>query len=434
MPSRSFETSLVVAAMAVSLSLLVGAHAGDEPELVVKTRARLKELQKELEGMREARFESPVAIKAQSQDGCKKAFQAGLEGWMPRERSRVLSRAYGKLGLLPKGYDLFEGLQELYASQVFAYYQPGEATFYVVETGLPGIAVDAIMLHELAHALDDQRFGLTSIYSLAGKDDDDSGLAGQFLIEGTAYYITVLSQAKTRNELEKLDRLAETEGELGRDELEAEYARRLDGYAEGKHLYEEAARRRAKLPLYMWRRYMEPYTKGCLMISRVKREGGWKAVDALWKRPPTSTEQVLHPEKLTASERDEPVSVQPGDVSSELGDGWRRTATNVLGELGMQSVLANRGGADVAAISSGWGGDRLDAYECAKDEQRSVVVWLTTWDTEKAAKSFEEGFPRRDDSVLVRREKDVILVEGAGQDARKVAAAALDGAKTARRR
>ncbi|MEZ0229068.1 MAG: hypothetical protein ACAI25_10620, partial [Planctomycetota bacterium] len=240
-----------VAAAVVSLALL-GADANDEPELVVKTRARLKELQKELEGMREARFEAPVAIKAQSLEGCKKAFQSGLEGWLPRERSKLVSRAYGKLGLLPKGYDLLSGLEELYASQVFAYYQPGEATFYVVETGLPGVAVDSIMLHELAHALDDQRFGLATIYALAaGKENDDIALAGQFLIEGTAYYISILSQAKSRNELEKLDELAEAEGRLDRDQLEAEYARRLVGYTEGKTLYEETARRRAKLPLYV---------------------------------------------------------------------------------------------------------------------------------------------------------------------------------------
>jgi hypothetical protein len=431
MPTHSIVKGLV-AAMAISLAVL-GARADDEPELVVKTRARLKELQKELEGMREARFESPVAIKAQSQEGCKKAFQAGLESWLPRARSKLVSRAYGKLGLLPKGYDLLAGMEELYATQVFAYYQPGEGTFYVVESGLPGIAVDSIMLHELAHALDDQRFGLGTIYALgAGKEDDDIGLAGQFLIEGTAYYISILSQARARDEVGKLDELAEAEGRLDRDALEAEYARRLIGYAEGKSLYEETARRRARLPLYVWRRYMEPYTKGCLMVSRVKRAGGWKAVDALWRRPPTSTEQVLHPEKLLEEDRDEPVAVRPGDVAAELGEGWKRTTTNVLGELGMQTVLENRGLADVAAVASGWGGDRFDAYE--KDEQRTALVWLTAWDTEAAARNFEEKFPRRDDSVLVRRERDVVVVEGALQAGKKVAAAALERATVVRTR
>lgn len=412
-------------AVAPLLLVIVGlAWAGeDEPALVRTTRSRLRELQKDLEDVREARFDSPVAVKAQSAEGCKRAFRAGLEGWMPASRSGPLSRAYGKLGLLPKGYDLLGGLEELYATQVLAYYQPGEGTFYVVEAGIPGSAIDSIMLHELDHALDDQRFGLATIYALAaGKENDDLALAGQFLIEGEAYFIGIHTQAKARGELDRLDELAEVEGKLDREGLEAEYRRRAAALGDAGKLYEETGRLRAKLPLYVWRRYMEPYTKGCLMISRVKRAGGWKAVDALWRRPPTSTEQVLHPEKLLDAERDEPVSIELDDLSPELGRGWKKTATNVVGELGTQVVLESRGAEDVAALASGWGGDRLYAFE--KDEQRTAIVWFTTWDTEAAARGFESGLPRRDDTTVLRRAKDVVVVEGA-PDGAALAATAL---------
>jgi len=417
--------------LAVLLPLgFLAAHADDEPSSVQQARARLKDLERELEGVREARFEGPVAVKAQTQEGCRRAFQLGLEGWLPRERSRPLSRAYGRLGLLPRDYDLRGGLEDLYATQVFAYYQPGEGAFYVVEPGLPRDAVEPILLHELDHALDDQRFGLSTVYALAaGKENDDIALAGQFLIEGEAYYMTVHAQAKARGELARVDELAEAEGSLSRSELEAEYGRRASAAADGKKVYEESAARRAKLPLYVWRRYMEPYTKGALLVSRLKRQGGWKAVDALWRRPPVSTEQVLHPEKLLAAERDEPVDVRLDDLSSVLGAGWQRTASNVLGELGMQCVLEERGVASVAAVTSGWGGDRLEAYE--KDEQRTALVWFTTWDTEAAAEGFAERFPARDSTALLRRGKDVAVVEGVAGGA-KVASAAFERVRLAR--
>ena len=40
-----------------------------------------------------------------------------------------------------------------------------------------------------------------------------------------------------------------------------------------------------------------PYTTGLGYVSTIQSKGGWDAVNALFTKMPTSTEQILHPEK-----------------------------------------------------------------------------------------------------------------------------------------
>ena len=46
------------------------------------------------------------------------------------------------------------------------------------------------------------------------------------------------------------------------------------------------------------------YMKGALVSSVAYKQGGWKAVDELYKHPPESTEQTLHPETKLFPTRD----------------------------------------------------------------------------------------------------------------------------------
>jgi hypothetical protein len=128
---------------------------------------------------------------------------------------------------------------------------------------------------------------------------------------------------------------------------------------------------------------IDSYMKGAVVSMRAFDAGGWKAIDALYKKPPTSTEQVLHPSTKLIGKREEPKLVTlpklPGDELTQ----------NVMGELQWQIYLGQWNVKQLDA-TAGWGGDR---YAVMKDKDGRITGYLaTTWDTEKDAKEFAAGY------------------------------------------
>ena len=155
---------------------------------------------------------------------------------------------------------------------------------------------------------------------------------------------------------------------------------------------------------------------------------------------PTSTEQVLHPDKYFV-ERDYPVLIKLPDLSGILGKGWKLLLDNNMGELNTGVLLSEFILGDEAEKSAkGWDGDRFAAYERESDGN-VLVVWYTTWDSEQDSDEFIESMRKyvqnkyRDDELidsapmafyiwktgsgyvkLFKKGKDVILIEGADKD------------------
>src|SRR5262245_31954849 len=67
---------------------------------------------------------------------------------------------------------------------------------------------------------------------------------------------------------------------------------------------------------------LAPYANGLRFVSALRKKDGWAAVERAWKKPPRSTEQVLHIDKY---EKDEaPLSV-PSPPARKLGADWKKT-------------------------------------------------------------------------------------------------------------
>ncbi|NLG28279.1 MAG: hypothetical protein GX557_10235, partial [Chloroflexi bacterium] len=114
--------------------------------------------------------------------------------------------------------------------------------------------------------------------------------------------------------------------------------------------------------------------------------GGWAGVDALYAKPPTSTEQVLHPERYR--EGDEPQMIAAPPVTTTLGAGWQVLDADALGELGLQLSSAQLAGTALGeAAAEGWGGD---AYVVLRNTDTGELALLltTVWDTPAEASEF----------------------------------------------
>lgn len=277
-----------------------------------------------------------------------------------------------QLGLVPADLNYKNFMVDLLTEQIAGFYDDDTESLYVMEDQDPSL-LDAVLSHELFHAIQDQRFGIKKLRE-GGEENGDLMNARVALIEGDALAVMIdfeLQPNATFTDIPGFENVIRasmslTEG-IGGEQLES-------------------------APLVIRELLTFPYVEGLFFVAALKREGGWDAVNAVYAEPPSSTEQILHPEKYL--ERESPISVQfslpEGFVSSH-----KTTYDNVSGELGLYLFLkhhfveAKGGSGDSAKATTGWGGDRTVAYE---SETGQVTVFiLSTWDSEEDAVEFAKA-------------------------------------------
>jgi hypothetical protein len=266
------------------------------------------------------------------------------------------------LGLLPAGSSLRQLTLDLQAGQVAGYYSPDRNELFVVSrSGRLGPAEEVTYAHEFTHQLQDQNFDLGKL-GLDAANESDRAFAQLALIEGDA--VSVQTAWTTAN--------------LTPEELGQLLAASLDPAAI------EALRR---APAYLRETSLFPYQEGLNFVSAVIGSGGYHAVDAAFADPPTSTEQVLHPDKFMP--REAPVDVQlPRDLAKTMGAGWSEVGRDTLGELLLRIWLTQNGvPATVGRVAAaGWGGDRVVLL---RDPTGGLTIGLgTAWDTADDADEF----------------------------------------------
>ena len=172
-----------------------------------------------------------------------------------------------------------------------------------------------------------------------------------------------------------------------------------------------------------------PYFQGMVFCAKLANEGGWAAIDDVYRNPPLSTEQILHPEKYRAKP-DYPMAIDLAVLKP--GDGWKEVGRNVLGEMQMAVLLKKHGarrppraGTATATPSSrtrktgsGWSGSRPGT---AKTTPASSLMRMSPIRPRKWATSASRPSPSPtrygaicDDRLYVvqRRGRDVAVVEG----------------------
>jgi hypothetical protein len=139
------------------------------------------------------------------------------------------------------------------------------------------------------------------------------------------------------------------------------------------------APQRAGTPYVVERELDTWYEDGLCFVQAVGPQVG---LEALFADLPTTTEQVLHPEKYLAGESRVPVTL--ASLTPSLGSEWRQVSTGTLGEFTMQNILlaglpTNR--PSVQASAAGWGGDAWSLYVNGSGRLlRADVAWDTPED------------------------------------------------------
>ena len=406
-------SALILLALPASASAAPAAPKASLTEAEAKALA--VEVSAAVESLRGLKFKRPVAVKLVDDAAARKHFQKRLEKFWPPEEAALEQKAQAQLGLLPPGTDVVQSLLDLLEEQAGGYYDPSSDTFFIL-TDMPKAAASILFAHELTHALDDQHFDLDARL-MAAVEDDDRGTTVGAVIEGSGMLVMsaymVREQTAGRLDPQAMLELAETEA--------------------GK------AEKLGAAPPLMQRLLLAPYMLGLSFLTRgnplaIARGVPADDVNRVFAEPPLSTEQLLHPEKYwEEATRDAPQTIELPDLSAQIGAGWKRRLSGVLGELTL-AVITGAPAADPRSLDAhnwtskgaqGWDGDRYHYYEGPSGG--SATVLATVWDSPQEAAEFEASLAAIAPKVRLRRGSHVVLVGATeGVPAAKLAAAALD--------
>jgi hypothetical protein len=238
-------------------------------------------------------------------------------------------RLYRLLGGIAPDADLAAVYASYLDDAVLGLYDPETDRLLVRADGTFGALEEVSYAHEYVHYLQDRRFELRTL-QLAALGDRDREAALGALIEGDAtagqyaYMLRHLDRAQSEELLDAATGLAASD---------------------------------STAPPPLVRSVIEfSYLAGFVFAVDVRASASSAGLEAAFADPPSTTEQVLHPEKYLAGEG--ALAVAAPDAAL-LGPGWEAFERNVLGESLLRSWLQALGGSRDEAIraGNGWGGD-----------------------------------------------------------------------------
>jgi hypothetical protein len=320
-----------------------------------------------LQRARKLRFTTPVPARVLTPAQVRAHVLAYMERDYPAARLEAVATAHAAWGFLPRGYDLQAAHLRLFDGGVAAFYDARDKVI-IVPAGADAARLPEVLVHEMAHGLQDQHLPLDDLVR-PDRNDDDQSWAHAAVIEGEAECLRVRLGRWGRPVAPEL--LEQT----GRDNRT-----RLETLAAG------ANAALAGSPLVLRENLIFPYDEGTRFVAEAWRRQGPTAMDAVYKDLPASTEQIIHPERYFET-RDDPTPIGPLQLRRALGDGWQRVSQNVLGEFRVRTLLRGvmaRAEADAAA--AGWDGLRYAVYRGPNGEL--CLAFRSVWDSETDAREF----------------------------------------------
>jgi len=315
-----------------------------------------------------------------------------------------------KFGLLDRDFHLRPFMIGLLTEQVAGFYDDKTKTVNLLDWIQPE-EQKPVLAHELTHALQDQRVGLTK-WSVVGSDaiarnaqednehiqTDEADSARDAVTEGQAMVVfldySLRPTGRTlANSPEMMDRLKETLSDTSGSPM------------------------MARAPLLLQQSLLFPYSEGMSFEDAILVKAGKDAAfSAVLANPPASTFEVLHPEAYMAHT---PVPVlRLPDIHPLIDAQYTPYDVGVMGEFDVQILTELFGGdAIAAALAPEWRGGIYYAAQkrsavTAEEKESTASIGLlyeSKWRNEDSARSFlrvyADELPRKY-SGLARRSKD----------------------------
>ena len=270
------------------------------------------------------------------------------------------------LGLANGSFDSFSGLNDLSSGNTLAYYSPTDREMVIrsdaaaLKGGELSASLRAVVVHELAHALQDQEFGLARIDRRHTTSEESVAMTA--ILEGHA------------NAAENMY------VEENFDDKELELYQKDTTSSDTKL---------KSIPEVLSAQQSAPYVFGPTFIAALKQKGQQAITDVFLKKQPRSLAQIIMPSKYFAGE--EPTEIEPPAVPSKN----EYALSDQLNQLDIYFILVRALGAlEALKLSDMWGNGHYTAYR-AKDKNGKGkfcvamnVVGSTSTGTQKISAAF----------------------------------------------
>ncbi|MFP5218227.1 MAG: DUF6782 family putative metallopeptidase [Actinomycetes bacterium] len=320
---------LALGTVVVLLFALVGGVAFYEHNREQRVReevaALVPGLQEFVAAERGLPFKNPVDVEVLDDDAFLEALYEEPADAPAEREDRDPEPTLKALGLLEDDADLEAEVTESLDEGVVGFYDP-DTERLVVRGREVDAFVEMVIVHELVHALQDQHFELHR--PELDEADDERSLAFTSLVEGDATRVeTVWYEEQSPSRQQEIDEVigGSSGGEFG-------VVEQLLGF---------------------------PYYAGPAYVEGVLADGGQPALDALFAKPPTTSEQILRPEEPAAV-----TDVPDPDLDGDVVD------AGVLGLLGLH-LLDGIDPLGENTIPGGWAGDE---YVTTRDGDRTCTL------------------------------------------------------------
>jgi hypothetical protein len=331
--------------------------------------ATADEVMDEMSGITGWKLKSPLKKSIRTRTEIHAYILSEMDDEKDAKERYASARSAEAFGLLPKNFDLDHFLVDLLTEQIAGLYDPKKHEFYIADWIAPD-EQRMVMSHELTHALQDQYFHIDA-WARAAKPNDDAELARESVLEGSA--MAGMLEYMLRDKGLKLRDMPDIDPSV------------FVGDLSDTPLLKKA-------PPFIKDSLMFPYFDGLRFSLSVLRTGGWGGFDAIFAKPPTNTQQIMHPALYRAEKVPAPLKV---DLPDGLpGAGWNKLEQNALGEFGWKEVLKQFLGEEAAKkVAAGWDGDDYATFE-QKDTKALMLFARVRFNTAELASGFFDAYSK----------------------------------------
>lgn len=382
------------------LAALLGLLLACAPALTPVPPERIQALQARAEEARELPFRAPVEALEVEAAGVRKLLAREFDRLTPADRMRNEEALAKALGFLPEDADLRALVLSWSAKAVAGFYTPTGGRLYVVKGASGAGSGDggAVLVHELAHALQDQHTPLITVTMGLRANDDLVFALGAFL-EGDALFTELRDEAERSG-------FPQPTG--------AEFASR----------FEHDAPAGKGVPRLLRESFLRQYPLGYALAHELVSRGGVAALTAALDDPPLTSEELIHPERYLERSRRRPLTLFP-EASDGFAPECEAVVSTSYGELGLGVWLVEAGivESEARVAADGWDADRAWLLDCPGDR---ALVWLIQLDTEEEAAELHATALRANgpdsiaDATLEQEGRRVLLSVGLADRARGV--------------
>jgi hypothetical protein len=363
----------ILRSIAILLAIAVGLCAQSAsvlPETAagVPTAAEIDSVMKDLSGITGFQIHKQIPFQLVTRDEVNRFLKDQIRRSVKPEEIRAEEVTLKMFGFVPQDFDLRQNTIDLLTEQAAAFYDFHRKKLFISDWATHNMR-DAALVHELAHALADQNFPIEKFLNTNANDSEES-LARQTVVEGQASWLMI-------------EWAARRQGKSLADPANAERYLKLDSRED---VDDSSFPVFGKEPLYIRRTLMFPYDEGGVFQQAVFVKEGKEAFSDVFRRPPATTAQILHPERYFGGVRSSaPGLPKPAPHSRKFIDG-------TLGELDQRILLRQYLNVELSDDLSPHMKGAAFRIDELKSSHRRTLVYVSEWDDESAAARYFEAY------------------------------------------